>query len=484
MVCVSSLLRLIVPPIALLALPACEPQRGFSQRDAEAERARIATQPFHVVSASHQRAVVSARGRQVAIVAADGFCVAQESLETSGRSAFALIGDCVLESAASQKGSLPDGVPGIITVSISGDQGYRSDGEGAGSLSDLSTFLDSTEGRSMLGRGGSATSVKIEESRNIDGGLYVLVEDRNDQVVPILAPLFWRAFIDLNGRLTVVTISGFRANPMGQDEMLKHLVAQVKTLAEANRAPLNEPITVLASARPDGPERTSEAETVQALADLEPEGVTITAERDLGDVSSPLPETRPESAEADAATGTSEGEQARALEAPTEVEPSIRTEIAAAAGAVPLPTRAPNRAPADSPAPPVADAASDEAETVIASAGQAAQSAAAAAAETTEVAASTTVSAPEQTTAPSAEPGDGPDVPTTADGAAILETADVAPSSSAASAAQSTDAPAASEAGNAAGDNEAQQAVKDPGDAPTASAPQSAPKAPKRPRQG
>ena len=76
----------------------------------------------------------------------------------------------------------------------------------------------------------------------------MLVEDRNAQIVPLLSNRFWRSFTELNERMTVVTISGFRDSPLGQDEMLDYLISQVDKLAQENAVPVNEPITEFAAA--------------------------------------------------------------------------------------------------------------------------------------------------------------------------------------------------------------------------------------------
>ena len=105
--------------VALLA--GCEAgQFGHSGRDAEWQRRGA----FGVVSASPERAVVSALGQPVAIEPPPGFCVDAGSIETSDRSAVVLVGDCVLEGAA---GAMPGGngeleLPPGFTV-ITGETG-------------------------------------------------------------------------------------------------------------------------------------------------------------------------------------------------------------------------------------------------------------------------------------------------------------------------------------------------------------------------
>jgi hypothetical protein len=220
-------------------------ERGLSGRDAEWARADAPGQ-FSIVSAGHDRAVVSALGHQVAVEPAEGFCLAQEAIETSDRSAFLLLGDCALEDAAAvgpagtEEGlDLPPGVPGIITVTISGDPGFSRLGEQEAGLADLQAFVETAEGRALLGRGGDGDQVSVADSRRIGNTLYVLVEDANGGV-PVLAPRFWRAFVELNERLAVVTISGFRDRPLPEEEMLRHLGDQVRQLQVANSEPVNE----------------------------------------------------------------------------------------------------------------------------------------------------------------------------------------------------------------------------------------------------
>jgi hypothetical protein len=219
-------------------------ERGFSGRDAEWARTH-APGDFAVVSASHSRAVVSALGQQVAVEPANGFCLAEEAIETSDRSAFLLLGDCAIEDPAGNAPpvegllDLPSGVPGIITISISGDPGFSRVGGDAGNLADLQSFVETSEGRALLGRGGDGDQVAVADSRRIGNTLYVLVED-SDGGVPVLAPRFWRAFLELNDRLAVVTISGFRDRPLPEEEMLRHLGDQVRQLQVANSEPLNE----------------------------------------------------------------------------------------------------------------------------------------------------------------------------------------------------------------------------------------------------
>lgn len=239
------LLIAVVPLVA-----ACEgATTGLSGRDAE--WARLNTDGFRVVKASHMGAVIAAAGQQIAIDPAPGFCLARDSIETSKRSAFLLIGDCAVAGPPTDKRGargelkLPKAVPGIITVSLSGDPGFRSSD---GSYEKLTAFLNSPDGRALLGRSGTGAGVEIKESREMDGALLLYLEDSSTKLVPALSNRFWRAFVELNGRLAVVTISGFRDRPLGREKMLAYLISQVQTLGAANAVPLGPPDTRVARA--------------------------------------------------------------------------------------------------------------------------------------------------------------------------------------------------------------------------------------------
>ena len=66
------------------ALAGCE-GTGFSGRDAELARQRAGD--FFVSSASPEGAILVARGQKVAVEPAPGFCLAEDSIETSNRAA-------------------------------------------------------------------------------------------------------------------------------------------------------------------------------------------------------------------------------------------------------------------------------------------------------------------------------------------------------------------------------------------------------------
>lgn len=269
----SHWLRAAVPGILAVALLAgCETGGGTGA-------------PFSVISVSPERAVVSARGQPVAVEPPDDLCISPDSIETSARSAVVVIGDCMPErgsEGASAPGAdlhLPPGMPGIIMVAISGNPGFGPEQVSGDDLSGLERYLATPGGQALLGRGGDASQVSVVETRRAGDVLYVLVEDRGAHAVPVLAPRFWRAFVELNDRLTVVSVNGFRAAPMSEDEMVRYLGDQVRQLELANAGPIEE-----------APIRLAEASRTESTAAAGPPGDGV-------------PQAAPERAPASATSG-------------------------------------------------------------------------------------------------------------------------------------------------------------------------------------
>ncbi|MCL5775396.1 hypothetical protein M1105_00090 [Limibaculum sp. FT325] len=249
-----------------LALSGCL-QAGESLVSDELERVR-AIRDFGVVASAPERVVFAARGRRIVVEPAPGSCIARDSIEVSRSLAFLVVSDCVIEQAAALTPddadaveiALPASFPGVITVSISGAPMDDTEGGGEAAAEKLRAFLESPEGRGQLGRSADPTMIEVAESRVVGDTLYVLVKDRSGDASPLLAPEFWRAFVELNGRMTLVTISGFSDRPMSSEAMLRRLASQVSALRAANGLPMAEAIAgELPAALP--PERVNDRAT-------------------------------------------------------------------------------------------------------------------------------------------------------------------------------------------------------------------------------
>ncbi len=231
---------LLAGVLAVLALAACE-EPGLAGRDAELARVRGA-RGFEVIEASAERAVFIARGQRIVVEPPQGYCLDQGSVAVTRKAAFALVADCMHDhqlklvngSGAGRAGEieLPRVFPAILTVSVSGEPAYG--WETGAALDAFEEMLGAEAGLKLLGRGNSPAPGEIMATRRIGGALYVLIEDPAAEDAPILAPRFWRAFININGRLVLVTVSSFSDRPMAEDAMMGFLAQQMTRLRRAN----------------------------------------------------------------------------------------------------------------------------------------------------------------------------------------------------------------------------------------------------------
>ncbi len=246
---------LVLAMFAGLVLAGCE-SAGFSAREAEIERQQ-GKRGFAVLERGEKRALFAAKGREVAVEPPKGYCLDEESIAVSRRSAFVLVADCMGEQQAAlangESGDrLPRAFPGILTVTVSGEAAF---GEEPGALPAFEALLDTRAGGRLLGRGDGSAPGEIVTMRRVNGALYVLIEEAQAQGGDsILAPRFWRAFTEVSGRLVLVTVSGFNDRPMGEGEMLAFLAAQIAELRKANGQPGSADETEIAAAvmGPDG----------------------------------------------------------------------------------------------------------------------------------------------------------------------------------------------------------------------------------------
>lgn len=209
-------------------------ERGESVVSEELARLR-APGPFRYTDINRSRAVVVARGREVVLRPLEGLCLSQSSLEVGREAAFAVVTDCLAEAASNPDGdNLPPSFPGLLSVSVSGEPMFAGEDGRAAAIRDLRDFLGTAPGLAMLGRNGSGETVELVEARQVGDALYVHVRDSYGGELDLLAPDFWRAFVQLNGRLTMVTVSGFRDLALPSDTMLSLLAGQLAELRRAN----------------------------------------------------------------------------------------------------------------------------------------------------------------------------------------------------------------------------------------------------------
>jgi hypothetical protein len=201
----SKATRTILAAAALGALAACDPAAMGGGAD---------------------RTTVSVAGRNVVVAAPSGFCVDPASTNVSASGAFVLVSDCALLGL--EEGDMdPEGA--VLTASVSA----RPLGAGA-SLADLQAFARTAEGRATLSRSGRADRARIVATRTRGDVLYMLIEDRGPQPIAGIEPAFWRAFLVVQGQMTVLSVLGFEGAGVGPSEGLAYLQAFADSVQRAN----------------------------------------------------------------------------------------------------------------------------------------------------------------------------------------------------------------------------------------------------------
>jgi hypothetical protein len=184
--------------------------------------------PTATAGGSPSRARVTVAGQAVTIQAPPGFCIDAPSTRVDAAGAFVLMGDCA------PPGTAP-GRPGgeALTAAVSSG-GLTGEGDaGGGELEDILEFIDTPEGRALVGRSGRPDRIRIAATQMRQGVLYVLVEDSGPQPIAGFDRQFWRAFLEVRGRMTVLSELGF-AGPTGAQEGLNQLASLAASIKAAN----------------------------------------------------------------------------------------------------------------------------------------------------------------------------------------------------------------------------------------------------------
>jgi hypothetical protein len=176
------------------------------------------------------RARVDVAGQAITIAAPPGFCIDPGSTSVTEDGAFVLMTDCRLLGRGS---GAPVGA--ALTASVSaGPIGGEGD-DPVQSLEDLREFAASPEGRAVLGRSGRPDRVRILATQQRDGVLYLLVEDGGGQPIAGIDRRFWRAFLEVNDRMTALSVLGFEGAGLDPQQGLNHLAALAAAIQQANR---------------------------------------------------------------------------------------------------------------------------------------------------------------------------------------------------------------------------------------------------------
>lgn len=160
----------------------------------------------------------------VSVRGPEGFCVDQQaSRPVTGFAALAgcaVISDAVMMPALEGLITVQFGAPGSATVS--------------GAEAELAGLLRSAQGAALLSSTGDSGTIHIARVDRADGVVVVRFSDAAPAPTPGLEPLEWRAFLDVRGRLTTISLRGFDRAPIPADQGLRLLSQAIGALRAAN----------------------------------------------------------------------------------------------------------------------------------------------------------------------------------------------------------------------------------------------------------
>ncbi len=174
------------------------------------------------------RVSLTVAGRKLTLMAPKGFCIDPKATNVSASGAFVMASDCALLGFAPLPEGSDDTVGAVLTASVAARQRPHS------SPAELERFAATKAGRAALSRSGQPERVKILATRTRKEVLYVLVEDRGAQPIAGIEPRFWRAFLQVQDRMTVITALGFQGAGMDPTEGLALIQRFADTLQAAN----------------------------------------------------------------------------------------------------------------------------------------------------------------------------------------------------------------------------------------------------------
>lgn len=157
----------------------------------------------------------------------DGYCIdARTSRPATG---FAVMGGCALLSRL----AIMPRVEGLVTVQF----GAPGSASVEGAERDLVTLLRSARGAALLSSTGRPEGVLVEGIETGPGVVLVRFLDTAPPIAEGLERTEWRAFLDLSGRLTTVTVRGFERAPLDREGGLALMTEVVGALRAANPPP-------------------------------------------------------------------------------------------------------------------------------------------------------------------------------------------------------------------------------------------------------
>lgn len=177
---------------------------------------------------------ISVAGDSVIVAGPPGYCIDRGATRDTARGAFVLLGSCASLSGDATRPA--PRVPAVLTVAVSGQPG---DGAALSApLSRVEAFLRSERGRRVLSRTDDPSTVEILDIGKSEEALIIHARDSGASEITGIEDEYWRALLDVNGRIVTVSVTGFEARPLSPDAGRATLEALADRIVSENADPV------------------------------------------------------------------------------------------------------------------------------------------------------------------------------------------------------------------------------------------------------
>ena len=178
--------------------------------------------------------VVSAGGVDVTVAGPQGFCIDERLVDEARTGAFVFLSDCASnpETGGPTIARVP--ISAVLTASISTNGLPGADEGMTAALDQLKAFLETPYGQLTLSKSHNPATLTVLSMSRTGGAVYAYIEDLTQTTRTGESPRFWRAFIEVNGRLAALSATGYNAADPEQARIKRILEAFVGSMQAAN----------------------------------------------------------------------------------------------------------------------------------------------------------------------------------------------------------------------------------------------------------
>ncbi len=177
--------------------------------------------------------VVNAGGVDITVAGPQGFCIDERLVDEARVGAFVFLSDC-----ATNPGTGPSiarvPISAVLTASISNKGLPGAQDNLPAALAQLQSFLETPFGQLTLSKSRNPETLNVLEITRTDTAVYAFIQDNTPTTRTGESPRFWRAFTEVNGRLAVLSATGYNAADEEQARIKSILEAFVAAMQAAN----------------------------------------------------------------------------------------------------------------------------------------------------------------------------------------------------------------------------------------------------------